>query len=80
MAATTLTEEDEGKRVITSDGDEIGVVAEVQGGRAHVEPDAGLLDSLSAKLGWGDADEDTYPLENDQIREVTDDEIRLGQL
>jgi hypothetical protein len=80
MAATTLTEEDEGKRVVTDDGDEIGVVAEVEGGRAHVQPDPGMLDSLSAKLGWGDANEDTYPIENDKIRAVTDDEIRLDRL
>jgi len=77
MSASRITDDDQGKRVITEDGDEVGVVSEVRGGTAYVEPDPGMMDSIKAKLGWGDADEDTYPLDNDDVMEVTDDRIRL---
>jgi len=76
---TTLTDDDEGKRVVNQNGDEVGMVASVEGGDAHVDPDPGITDSIKSKLGWEDADEDTYRLPSDSIQEVTDDEIRLGQ-
>ncbi len=72
-----LTDEDEGKKVINEDGDDIGRIVEVQGGTAHVEPDPGLADSIMSKLGWGDSDEDTYQLESSKIESVTDDEVHV---
>ena len=80
MATVNLTDDDEGKRVITMDGDEIGMVAEVRGGTAYVEPDPGMFDRIKSELDWGDAGEDTYPIDSDDISEVTDDEVRLGRL
>lgn len=80
MAMTQLTEDDEGKRVVTMDGDEVGMIAEVSGGQAYVDPDPGLLDAIKAKLDWGDAAGDTYPLVEDDIEEVTDDEVRINIL
>ena len=32
-----------------------------------------------SKLGWADRDEDTYPLQEESIETITDDEIRLGK-
>lgn len=72
-----LTEEDEGKRVVADDGTEIGVVTEVRGGTAYVDPDPSLLESVSAALGWGDRDEGARPLGEEQVGAVTDDEVRL---
>jgi hypothetical protein len=77
MSTTQLTEEDEGKRVMTTDGDKVGMVTEVRGGTAYVDADPGMFDSIKSKLGWGDTDEDTYPLSSDDVGEVTDDEVRL---
>lgn len=73
----TYTEEDEGKAVI-ADGQEVGVVIEVEEGRAYVEPDPSIAQSLAAKLGWGEADQDAYPIYEDAVAAVTDDEIRLS--
>jgi hypothetical protein len=78
MSSTQLTEDDEGKPVVSGDGDEIGMITEVRGGTAHVDPDPGMFDSVKAKLDWGDAGEDTYPLEADKVADVTDDEVRIG--
>lgn len=76
---TTMTEDDEGKRVTTATGEDVGRVMEVRGGTAYVEPDPGLTDSIRSTLGWGEADEDTYPIREDRVGTITDDEIRLSQ-
>ena len=73
-----LTEEDEGKKVVGATGEEIGIVSGVRGGTAYVDPDPGLTDNLKSRLGWGDVDQDDYPLDDAHIESVTDDEIRLG--
>jgi len=77
MDRENVTHEDEGKRVINFQGDEIGVVKEVNNGTAHVDPDPGITDQIRSKLGWNDADQSDYMLQNDRISTVTDDEIRL---
>jgi hypothetical protein len=75
---TELTDSDEGKKVIGADGNEVGRVVEVSHGTAHVDPDPDISDTIMTKLGWGSRSEDTYPLQEEKIDSVTDDEIRLG--
>ena len=72
-----LTAEEEGKRVVNKAGKKVGMVSKVEGHRAHVDPDPGIGDTIKSKLGWGDADEDTYPIEESDIESVDDDEVRL---
>jgi len=78
MAHTELTEDDEGKKVVNADGDEIGVISGFRGGQAYVDPDPGLTDKIMSTLGWADVDEDDYALDTDQVEAVTDDEVRVG--
>ena len=75
----TIDEDDEGKTVVNADGDSVGTVVDVDNNDANVEPDPNLTDELAAELGWGDADEETYQLDNDAVETVTDDEIRLEE-
>ena len=77
MSSIQLTDADEGKRLVTESGDEVGRIIEVRGDIAYVDPDPGMFDSLKSKFGWGDPDEDTYPLSGDDVSEVTDDRVRL---
>ncbi len=77
MAQRTITEKDDGKRVVNADGEKIGVVSGVRNGTAYVDPDPGLGDRILSKLGWDNIDEDDYPLERESVDAVTDDEIRL---
>lgn len=80
MADTNLTDEDEGKQVVNSTGDNVGMITEIRGGKAYVNPDPGITEKISSKLGWGDADEkEEYELEPDRIDTVTNDEIRLKE-
>lgn len=74
-----LTEDDVAKHVIAGDGQEIGIVDEVEDGTAYVDPDRDMASQLKSKLGWSATHEDTYPLRNDAIAEVDDEEIRLSQ-
>lgn len=78
MSSIQLTDAEEGKTLVTESGDEIGVIAEVRSGTAYVDPDPGTFDSIKSKLGWGDVDEDTYPLSGDDVAEVTEDKVRLS--
>jgi len=77
---TNITDDDEGKKVIGADGEEVGRVVEVSHGTAHVDPDPGVSDTIMSKLGWGDSGDEAYPLQEERIESVTDDEIRLGAL
>lgn len=78
MSSIQLTEADEGKRVVTESGDEVGVISEVRSGTAYVDPDPNAFESIKSKLGWGDRDEDTYPLSGDDVTEVTEEKVRLS--
>lgn len=72
-----FSDDDVGKRVVNSHGDEVGMVSTVEHGTAYVEPDPGLTDTIKAKLGWQGRDEDAYPLQEAAVGQVTDDEIHL---
>jgi len=62
-----VTDDDEGKAVVDSHGEKIGMITEVKSGTAYVNADPGLADTIRSKLGWSDADQDDYPLEKDRI-------------
>ncbi|QCS40938.1 PRC-barrel domain containing protein [Natrinema versiforme] len=72
-----ITTEDGGKRVIDSNGTEIGVVLDVEDGTAYVDPNDEIGGELKTRLGWGPDTGSRYPLRNDAIGEITDEEIRL---
>lgn len=76
----SFTDDDEGKRVVNANGEEIGIVQNISGGTAHVDLSPGITDTIKSKLGWGDDDAETYPLEADRVESITDDEIRIQQL
>lgn len=77
MDRNHVTDDDQGKNVVDSSGRKIGMVTEVKSGTAYVNADPGITDSIRSKLGWGDADEGDYALDQDRVDTVTDDEIRL---
>ena len=77
MERKHVTDDDQGKAVVDSSGQKIGMVTEVKSGTAYVNANPGIADTIRSKLGWGDADEDDYALEEDHIDIITDDEIRL---
>jgi hypothetical protein len=69
--------EDEGKSVVTADGDIVGHVEQTSGSMAHVKTEGGLSQSIRRRLGWTEEGEETYELRKSRVEEITDDEIRL---
>jgi hypothetical protein len=74
----TLSENDEGKFLVDADGEQLGIVTQVQDDTAWVDPDPGIAESWMQAFGWGDADEDDYTVDGDAIDTVTDDELRVA--
>lgn len=75
-----FTEEDEGKTVVNPVGEEVGIVELVQNGTAYVEPHPNWSDRVKARIGWEDEpDMGEQPLEDEDVEEVTDDEVILRQ-
>lgn len=79
MSTIELTDDDVGKTVVTSTGEEIGIISGYRYGTAYVDPDPGLKTKLLTKLGWEDTDEaDGYPLQAGAIDTITEEQIRLS--
>ncbi|WP_276270812.1 PRC-barrel domain containing protein [Haloarcula litorea] len=77
MSTTQISEDDVGKDVVSADGDSVGIVSGYRHGTARVDPDPGLATKLKTALGWNETDEEDYPLQEERVAEVTDEEIRL---
>lgn len=72
-----VTEDDTGKTVVASNGDRIGTVVEVRDGTPLVDLDDEVVHDLTSVMEWDDQDQDTFPIQESAIAEVTEDEIRL---
>lgn len=71
-----LSDDDRGKTVV-SGTERIGVVTDVRGGRAYVDPDwDNVDDGLAETLDW-DRNDDTYTIEESAITAVQNNEVRL---
>jgi hypothetical protein len=68
---------DKGKQVLTADGDMVGTVDRIKGGKAHVKPDDSLSKSTRRKLGWTDEGEDMYALKKSKVDKIDDAGIHL---
>ncbi|AQL42142.1 hypothetical protein BV210_05185 [Halorientalis sp. IM1011] len=81
METVQITEDDVGTTVVDQNGDEVGIVSAVRYGTAYVDPDPDITTRLKTALGWEEVDEeDGYPLQEEAVETVTDDEIRLTDL
>lgn len=80
MEPVSFDDDDMGKPVVNDNGEKIGMVVEVRHETAYVDPDPGAFDKIQSKLGWEGADDEAYPLQDEQVALVTDDEVHLGEL
>lgn len=72
-----FTANDEGKSVMTADGDPVGIIDRVTDTDAFVKPDAGLSQSTRNKLGWTQKGEETYQLRKSKVQSIDEDAIHL---
>ncbi|WP_266081128.1 hypothetical protein [Haladaptatus caseinilyticus] len=73
----SLSSEDEGKFLMDAEGEQLGIVSEVKGDTAFVDPDPSIPEAWLEVLGWSSADEDHLSVPADSIETVTDKEVRL---
>lgn len=72
-----ITADERAKRVVDAEGNAVGIVDDVEDGTAYVDPEPGVPGEIKSRLGWGADERSTYPLRNDAVNQITDDEIRL---
>jgi hypothetical protein len=73
-------DDDRGRDVVTSEGNRIGTIDRVEGGRARVDRDddgEGLTDKIKDMLGWDD--EDSNEISDEHVDRREDDRIYLRQ-
>jgi len=73
----TPREEDEGKTVVNPNGEEVGMVVDVDSGQMYVDPHPSITDRIRTVLGWSEHDDDSYLLGTDHIDHIDDDQIVL---
>ncbi|MBV0923721.1 hypothetical protein KTS45_05850 [Halomicroarcula limicola] len=78
---TVLSTTDEGKYLMDVEGEQIGIVTEVDADAqvAFVEPEPGLAEAWVQSFGYGDADEDDIKVPADAVETVTDSELRVAK-
>jgi hypothetical protein len=73
-----LTESDEGKRVVSADGELLGEVAKVDQGVAHLEPEEDY-EAITSSLDWEQASDEDYTFQETAVEEVTDEQVVLRE-
>jgi len=79
VTKTEVTDDEIGKQVV-SGNDEVGLVTDVEGDTLYVDPDPSLTDKIKAALDWGDSDEESYPVEADQVERIDNEEVRIREI
>lgn len=70
-----LSVDDEGKRVVDSDGTDVGTIADVQHGTAHVEASPDVVEDLKTQFDAGQYGENTYAIQDDDVARIDDDRV-----
>lgn len=73
----TLTEQDEGKVVVTRSDEEIGRITSVKNNAAAVQADTGLTGRIRSTLGWESAESgtDSYRLQAADVESKTSNRV-----
>ena len=77
---TELTDDAVGKTVVGANEKELGVVASVEAGTAHVDPNPSLAEQVMSSIGWEDADEEDYRVTEDMVDHVDEEVVLQGDL
>lgn len=73
-----ITGDEVGDDVVDGDGNKVGTISAVRDETVYVDPDPGVVITRTEVLDLGQIDEeDGYPLEDEVIEDITDDEVHL---
>lgn len=73
-----FTSADEGKPVITPDGDVLGEIARIRNGRAYVRPRPNLITGYGSWLAHCWTSHDAFRLADDAVAEVRPDAVLVA--
>ncbi|USZ71268.1 hypothetical protein [Natronosalvus halobius] len=75
----TLSDDEIGKAVVDTAGEELGMVTDVEDGgeTMYVDAHPGITEKIKAALDWGDVNDDAFPVDATEIERVTDDQVVL---
>ncbi|WP_276271343.1 hypothetical protein [Haloarcula litorea] len=78
---SVLSTADEGKFLMDQEGEQIGIVTEVDPDEqvAYVEPEPDVAEAVVQGLGYGDADDDDIEVPANAVETVTDSELRVAR-
>lgn len=68
---------DRGKSVVTTDGEMVGTIENIEGDTAHVKSDQSLDQSIRSRLGWTSEGADVYELDHSKVSSISDTEVEL---
>lgn len=71
---------DEGKPVVTADGERVGTVHRASDDHIHLLPADGIARRVQRRLGWSGDESQVCELDRTVVASKTDDEIRLRRL
>jgi hypothetical protein len=72
-----LTERDEGKKVVDQTGERIGIITEIESGKAYVDPEPVVPQPIKRKLDWEGAETAQQELKNSMVHSITDSKVRI---
>lgn len=67
--------DDQGKDVVDTGGQEIGMVADVEGDTMHVDPHPSVTESIKSKLGAGTKGGGAFPVSPEFVERIGDDVV-----
>lgn len=73
----SFTEDDEGKVVVDASGDTLGLVTEISGDTAYVDPDPSLTETIKAELGWANAESEEYTVNASAVETKASEKLHL---
>ncbi|WP_290813069.1 hypothetical protein [Halovivax sp.] len=76
----TLTDDDVGKTVVDAAGTELGIVAQVDGDTASVDPNPSVLEHTLAKIGWEREGDEDYAVTEDMLDRIDERVVLRGEI
>lgn len=65
-------DDDLGKEVVDTRGQDIGMVTEVEGDTMYVDPHPSLTEKIKSTLNWGSKNEEELPVSPDFVNRIED--------
>lgn len=77
VVTVSFTDDDEGKVVVDASENTLGVVTDVEGDTAYVDPDPSLAETVKADMGLADTESDEYTVKEGAVETKAEEKLHL---